>query len=201
MSDDPLGHALTHPLRLDILRMLSEGELAPSEIAAVLGLDVSLVGNHMRTLRERDCIEMARTPRVRNFIKHYYRLAKLPLVSDGSDYRSMSARARRRVVRLTIQAIAVELMNSFRLRVLEDEEDGMRCVLDCVELDEMGRQELAMELEAGQARICEIRDSSADRLRASPETGTAMVLASMAFRRSRPVERPGQRVGLKHKEA
>jgi hypothetical protein len=201
MSDDPLGHALTHSLRLDILGMLSERELAPSEIAAVLGLDVSLVGNHMRTLRERDCIEMARTPRVRNFTKHYYRLAKLPLVSNGSDYRSMSAHSRQRVLRLTIQAIAVELMNSFRRRVLEDKEDGMRCALDCIELDQMGRQELAVELEACQARIREIRDVNADRLAASPETGTAIVMASLAFRRGRRSERPGHRVGLKPKEA
>lgn len=71
--DAKLIKALSHELRVRALQLFNErGEMSPSEIAAAINIDVSLLSYHIRVLRECGCIEQVRTASVRGAVEHFY---------------------------------------------------------------------------------------------------------------------------------
>jgi DNA-binding transcriptional ArsR family regulator len=172
-SSDAIQFALGHPIRVATLAILAEGpSKSPKEIAALLGEGVQVVGNHARALRDRGCIEVARTRRVRNANQPYYRLPEHPTNALG----------------LLIQAIAVELMGALRARTLESDDD-LVAAFAYIELDKQGRRDLARGLERHQERVREIGATAERRLAASGGEGVATVITSMAFERCRPIKK------------
>lgn len=182
--DDAVAYAVGHRIRIDALAILAEGKHSPNKIAEILGEDVSLVGNHVRELYESGCIESAGTAKVRNATEHFYRAITLPYVDDD-EYRAMPAETRRELIGLIIQAIVAEVMASFRAAKMETDED-LWMVWDSMNLDALGRREMADELEARYERFMEIKAKSANRLAKSRESGAMTVVALMGFERSRP---------------
>jgi DNA-binding transcriptional ArsR family regulator len=66
--------ALRHPLRREILRLLSDGRKAsPSEIAEALELPLSNVAYHVRVLAECGVLKAAGKQQVRGATQHFYR--------------------------------------------------------------------------------------------------------------------------------
>jgi DNA-binding transcriptional ArsR family regulator len=182
--DDAVAYAVGHRIRIDALAILAEGKHSPSEIADILGEDVSLIGNHVRELFECGCIESAGTANVRNATEHFYRAVTLPYISDEA-YRAMPQATRREIIGLIIQAIVAEVMASFRAAKMETDED-LWMVWDSMNLDAKGRRELADELAARYERFLEIKANSAGRLAESDEVGTMTIVTLMGFERSRP---------------
>jgi DNA-binding transcriptional ArsR family regulator len=182
--DDAVAYAVGHRIRIDALAILAEGKHSPSQIAEILGEDVSLVGNHIRELYESGCIESAGTAKVRNATEHFYRALELPYV-DGEEYGEMSQETRRELIGLIIQAIVAEVMASFRAAKMETDED-LAMVWDSMNLDALGRHEMAEELTARYERLKQIKAKSANRLAQSGEVGITTVVALMGFERSRP---------------
>jgi DNA-binding transcriptional ArsR family regulator len=70
-----LVRALSHPLRVRILEVLSERVASPNELSAELGVDLSTVAYHTRTLDRCGCLELVDTARRRGATEHFYRAA------------------------------------------------------------------------------------------------------------------------------
>jgi DNA-binding transcriptional ArsR family regulator len=72
--DDPrLVKALAHPLRIQILRVLSDRVASPSEIADEISARLPNVSYHVRFLERVGVVELVRTKQRRGAIEHYYR--------------------------------------------------------------------------------------------------------------------------------
>jgi DNA-binding transcriptional ArsR family regulator len=69
--------ALDHPLRADILRILSEEPTSPNALSSVLGESLGNVAYHTRVLLEYDCIELVCARPVGGTVEHVYK-AKPP---------------------------------------------------------------------------------------------------------------------------
>jgi DNA-binding transcriptional ArsR family regulator len=75
-----LLYSLNHPVRRQILRLLSEGgaEQSPSEMARLIAGGLSMLSFHARTLTEQKVIRCVKTRQVRGATERFY-------VSDISD--------------------------------------------------------------------------------------------------------------------
>jgi len=82
ITDTETVKALSHPLRVQILRLLEEKDMSPVEISSALGLPVNRVSYHMRQLARFDLIKLVKTTPRRGAVEHHYRLQARPRISD-----------------------------------------------------------------------------------------------------------------------
>ena len=81
--DDPrYVKAMSHPLRIRILAILTERTASPVELADWLGASLGVVAYHVRTLHRFGMIELVKETRVRGAVEHHYRAKERPRVSD-----------------------------------------------------------------------------------------------------------------------
>jgi DNA-binding transcriptional ArsR family regulator len=81
--DDPrYVKAISHPLRIRILAILSERTASPVELAEWLDASLGVVAYHVRTLYRVGLIELVKETRVRGAVEHHYRARERPRVSD-----------------------------------------------------------------------------------------------------------------------
>lgn len=91
--DTALAKALSHPVRLQALKILDERVASPSEIADELGLPVSNVAYHVRALLQLECIEEVATRPVRGALEHLYRAVRRPAIA-GDEWEDIPGAAR-----------------------------------------------------------------------------------------------------------
>jgi DNA-binding transcriptional ArsR family regulator len=82
--DTALAKALSHPVRLQALKILDERVASPSEIAEELGLPVSNVAYHVRALLQLECIEEVATRPVRGALEHLYKAVRRPAIPGAA---------------------------------------------------------------------------------------------------------------------
>jgi DNA-binding transcriptional ArsR family regulator len=78
LPDDPTwARAVSHPIRVDIVRLLREGPLSPARASERLGgAPLGTVAYHFRTLERLGVIEVSRRTQRRGAIEHTYRLKR-----------------------------------------------------------------------------------------------------------------------------
>ena len=81
--DDPrYVKAMSHPLRIRILALLTERVASPVELAEWLDASLGVVAYHVRTLHRLGMIELVKETRVRGAVEHHYRAKERPRVSE-----------------------------------------------------------------------------------------------------------------------
>jgi transposase-like protein len=190
--EEMVAYVVKHRIRIDALAIFNERVASPTEIAGVIGENVSKVGHHVKELHEAGCIELVDTKQRRGAIEHFYRATVRPQITDG-EWLSMSEESRREIVALVFQAVVAEGLASLRARKM-DGDDDLHLSWRVLSLDDEGRRELAAEQAESLARIEAIEVRSNARLVESEEEGTSTVAATMGFERSRAGRPLGDRV-------
>ncbi len=80
--DARIARALNHPLRTEIIAILSDTCASPSEMAEMLGEDLSNVSYHTKQLLELDCIEVVGHEKARGMMKTLYRATTKMLLDN-----------------------------------------------------------------------------------------------------------------------
>jgi DNA-binding transcriptional ArsR family regulator len=70
--DQELAHALSHPIRLEILEILREGAASPVEISAETGRRQGVVSYHAGTLVRCGCLELVYSKAKRGGIENFF---------------------------------------------------------------------------------------------------------------------------------
>lgn len=105
--DERLVRALSHPLRVKILEILSERVASPNDLAEELGVDLTHVAYHTRTLDRCGCLELVDTAKRRGATEHFYKAAPgaflswMPLELDARGWEEVTRiveQAHRRVL-------------------------------------------------------------------------------------------------------
>lgn len=92
--DERIAKALGHPTRCEIIAILSDRCASPSEMADMLGEELSNVSYHTKVLYELDCVEVVDKEQVRGAMKTRYRgTTKMLLTSEYWDRLSLTTRA------------------------------------------------------------------------------------------------------------
>jgi DNA-binding transcriptional ArsR family regulator len=87
--DKRLAKALSHPLRTEIIAILTDRCASPRELADMLGEELSNVSYHTNELFKLECIEIVRQERVRGAVKTTYR-ATTRMLLDHEDWDRLS---------------------------------------------------------------------------------------------------------------
>ncbi|HEY4280963.1 MAG TPA: winged helix-turn-helix domain-containing protein [Conexibacter sp.] len=171
ITDPRLIKALAHPLRIRILAILEDRELAsPNELSELLGVSLGVMSYHVRRLHALGFLELVRrTPR-RGAIEHHYRAKARPKVSDEGWAETPSI-VKRAMVGASLEQVST-YVNAAASRGGFDNADAhlSRSVLT---LDERGWKDLAGELAKALETVERIEAESAARLREGGEAVAA----------------------------
>jgi DNA-binding transcriptional ArsR family regulator len=177
ITDTETVKALSHPLRIQILRLLEERDMSPVEISNALGLPVNRVSYHMRQLARFDLVKLVKTTPRRGAVEHHYRLQSRPRISD---------RAWGQVPEIVKQAMSGAAVEQILVHVHSnaaaggfDRPDAHLSRSDMV-LDDRGWKDASAELTRTLARLDKIQTASVERLKKANhdgETRSTVVLA------------------------
>jgi DNA-binding transcriptional ArsR family regulator len=178
ISDPRVIKALTHPLRVQILRALEERTASPSELADEIGAPLGNVSYHVRQLHSLGLIKLVKkTPR-RGAIEHHYKALVQPPITDEA-WAGQPDVVRESVVGSSLGQLG-EAVNAaaagggFRRAEAQ-------LVREELALDDKGFQDVAKELARSQERVTKIRDDAARRLEKSGGESRQANVVTMLF--------------------
>jgi len=175
--DRRLVKALSHPLRLRVLQVLSERVASPNEIAKELGAPLGNVSYHARILLEHECIELVDTQPRRGAIEHYYRATVRPWL-DSRSWVQLPPAMRGQIAGQTLSDLWEDIRAAGESGAFERCDAHVTRTL--ADLDERGWEELGKLLDATLERALQIQTESADR-RAAGESATVRAEIGLLF--------------------
>jgi DNA-binding transcriptional ArsR family regulator len=179
--DELVVFVVQHPIRVDALQILNEGEASAAQIARKTGEDMKKVGHHVKALADAGCIELVRVEKNRGAEEHFYVASLKPCIGDA-EWAMLPPQARHEISALMFQAIVAEALAAFRNGTF-DSRLNRHVSWQPLKLDDEGWTELMQELEDSLERIDAIRLRSEERLIASGETGFQAIAAALGFER------------------
>jgi DNA-binding transcriptional ArsR family regulator len=177
--DARLIEAVSHPIRLETLRIFFYRVASPSEVALELGENVGVVSHHVRVLKELDHIELVKTAQRRGAVEHYYR-AVIPTQIDDSAWAKLPKSRRQELSVLVLQAVFGEVVRAVTKETFDARADRHLSWVP-FSVDEQGWAELTERMAAWLGEIEEVKTASAERLAASNEEGQRVIATLMGF--------------------
>jgi DNA-binding transcriptional ArsR family regulator len=162
-TGDRLLRAISHPIRIEALRVLASRSASPKEIAAECGEPISDVSYHVRYLRREGYVEMVDTEARRGAIEHYYRTTR------SSDSATESLRG--------LIGEAVRALNSSTVDARADRQLSWTTM----ELDEQGWAELVERQRRWRAELEQVEAAAAERLARDGGPGKTVLAATLGF--------------------
>lgn len=160
--DDPrYVKAMSHPVRVRIMAMLSERKASPNELSQWLGTTLGATAYHVRTLHKLGLIELVDETRVRGAVEHHYKAKARPKVTEENWSKA--------------SPVAKQAAVSSQLKILEDHTqasaaaggfDRADAILErrTATVDERGWKALTAEAQKFLERIAKIEADAAKRL-------------------------------------
>lgn len=161
--DQRLVRALAHPLRVQILEVLTERVASPNLIAEQLDLGLTDVAYHTRALSRFGCLDLVGTAQRRGATEHFYKAQPRAFIGDRSWRRVP------RTLRGGISAAALQTFIDKAVDALEagaiDNRDETAFGWTPLRVDQRGWEEIATIVEDAFERIMEAQARSRRRLR------------------------------------
>ncbi|HYH54920.1 MAG TPA: hypothetical protein VD761_12405 [Solirubrobacterales bacterium] len=149
--DQRLVRALAHPLRVQILEVLTERVASPNLIAAELGIGVSHVAYHTRTLDRCGCLELVETAQRRGATEHYYK-AKPHAFIGHPVWRKVPRSVRSGVTAASLQTFMDKAVTALEAGTIDNREDTTFSWMP-VHLDDQGWREVTAILADATERV------------------------------------------------
>lgn len=175
---DRVLKAISHPIRIEILRILSRRVASPNETARELGKSVSNVSYHFKDLREEGCIELVETQPRRGALEHFYR-AKTPPLHDAKSWAKLSKASRDEITEITLRNAIGEAVRALNAGTFNARKDRHLSWMP-LDLDEQGWQELIERQSEWLREIERIGADAAERI-AEGEPRRRVVATMMGF--------------------
>ncbi|HSK50687.1 MAG TPA: hypothetical protein VK889_09380 [Solirubrobacterales bacterium] len=168
--------ALAHPLRVQILEILSERVASPSLLSEQLDAGLTHVAYHTRTLSDCACLELVGTAPRRGATEHFYKAAPRSFVGDRA-WRSVPRSVLGGVSGAALQTFMDKAVAALEAGTLDDR-DGTTLNWVPVELDQRGWEEVATVMARALEEALEAEKRSRKRLarrKGERETVSAVV--------------------------
>lgn len=180
--------ALAHPIRLELLGVLSYRDVSPAEFARHRGEPVSNLTYHFRHLEEMGCIELARTQPKRGSVEHIYRRIKRVVFSDR-DWLMMPDEARQIVASTILRDLVGRMTQALQAGTFTARED-VHITWRPVTLDEKGWSALTELLTRTFDSVSKLEVEAIERMRHSDEEGLEATVALAGFESPRSSDAP-----------
>lgn len=159
--DKRIAKALSHPLRTEIIAILSDRVASPREMADILDEELTNVSYHTKELLKLECIEVVDREQVRGALKTRYR-ATTRMLLDHDDWNRLSKGTR--------TGISLNALNEVIRRASEAVERGSfdkrkdRSIVTIkMDVDERGWVDANQAVRDAVERLLAIEDEAANR--------------------------------------
>lgn len=183
--DQRLIKALSHPLRVQILEILTERVSSPICLSEELGAGLSHVAYHTRTLDKCGCLELVDTAQRRGATEHFYKAAPHAFIGD---------RVWRRVPRSLLGGVSGATLQSFMDRAVAaleagtiDGREDTTLYWMPVRLDEEGWTKVVATMEETVNKVLEVEAECRSRLESRGDGAVSAIIGVASF------ETPGSR--------
>src|SRR3954463_16285070 len=157
ISNPSVIKALTHPLRIQILRSLEDRTASPSELAEEIGAPLGNVSYHVRQLHALGLIKLVKkTPR-RGAIEHHYKAVAQAPISDEA-WAGTPGVVKESVVGTSLGQLGKAVNAAAASGGFKRPEAQL--VREEIALDDKGFSDVAKELQRTTDRLAKIREDS-----------------------------------------
>lgn len=159
--------AMSHPLRAELLMILTEESASPAMMARRLGEPVGNVSYHVNKLVKLGCAEQVGDRPVRGAIEHFFRATERHLV-DTEEWEELQPELKEHLSGEFAQKIIDDILLSLQARILGSDKNFCLTRTKLV-FDEAGRQRVIEIHERARLEIEEEAALSGERMAASGE--------------------------------
>jgi DNA-binding transcriptional ArsR family regulator len=179
--------AISHPLRAEVLRILTERTASPAEMARELDEELSNVSYHTKQLAEFECAELVSTRPVRGALEHFYRATERPLIDVG-EWEELDPVMAENLLCEIVQKTLDDFVAAARAQTIGSN-DHFHLTRTPLLLDEEGMREALEAHERARMEILEIQSRSAQRMVESGDQGVHVSTSQGCFRMPEPRRR------------
>jgi DNA-binding transcriptional ArsR family regulator len=176
---DQVLKAISHPIRIEVLRILNTRVASPNELSRELGESLSNVSYHFKDLRRDGCIELVDTQPRRGAVEHYYK-AKVAPLHDDKSWAKLTKTTRSDITAVTLRGAFGEAVRALNAGTFDARKDRHLSWLP-MEVDEQGWQELVERQTEWLEEVERIKTEAAQRLAEEGKSGQPVVAAMMGF--------------------
>lgn len=170
--------ALSHPLRVEILRHLEDGPTGSKRLSDRINEPLSNVSYHMTVLRDCGVIELVGTRQRRGATEKIFKLKPGDVIGSGR-WREVPVALRTYWAGNAIHGFAERALKAIYAGTLESRE-GSGLSWQALLVDRLGWDEIQHVLSSAEERFRGVAEESAKRME-SPEDGFPVVVAVGAF--------------------
>jgi DNA-binding transcriptional ArsR family regulator len=156
--DQRLVRALAHPVRIQILEILSERVASPNMIATELDTGLSHVAYHTRALDRCGCLELVQTAQKRGATEHFYKARPRVFIGDQA-WRNVPSSIRGAVSAASLQTFMDKAVAALEAGTMDQREDTTFSWMPLY-LDEQGWQEVTAILRESTDRVVKAQEDS-----------------------------------------
>ena len=170
---------LAHPIRLELLGIMSYRDISPKEFARHRREPVSNMGYHFTLLEELGCIELAHERPVRGSVEHIYRRIKRVIFSER-DWLIMPDEARQIVSSTILRDLIGRVTQALQAGTFTAR-PGVHITWRPVTLDEEGWTEITKILSDVFDAVSDAEVRSIKRMRTSGDDGLEATVGILGF--------------------
>lgn len=176
--DQRLVRALAHPLRIQILEILSERIASPNTLSMELETGLSHVAYHTRTLDKCGCLELVGTAQRRGATEHFYKASPGSFIGNR-EWRTVPRSVRGAISAATLQTFLDKAIAALEAGTLDGRDDTIFRWMP-LQLDEEGWKDVVAILEEATNQILSAHLRSQDRLNSGEAKETVSTVIGMA---------------------
>lgn len=171
--------AVNHPLRVQLLAILTSREASPSELSKELGQELGVVNYHARRLEKFGMVEIVREEDVRGSTEHFYRATTRPWW-NSEEWTRLDPSVRSVASAWTVDRLIAEIGGSLNTGKFDNRPDRHLSRSPIV-LDEQGWGRVNDILDEALGAVLDESSASAARMAVSNEEGVSAVVGMVAF--------------------
>ncbi|HEX6456631.1 MAG TPA: hypothetical protein VF009_08960, partial [Solirubrobacterales bacterium] len=156
--DQRLVRALAHPVRIQILEILSEQVASPNMLAAELDTGLSHVAYHTRALERCGCVELVETAQRRGATEHFYKAKPQAFLGDQS-WRRVPRSVRGSLTAASLQTFMERAVSALEAGTMDDREETTFSWMP-LHLDVQGWHEVNDALRQASERVLKAQEGS-----------------------------------------
>ncbi len=176
--DQRLVKALSHPLRVQILELLTERVASPNWLSEQLDASLSHVAYHTRALDKCGCLVLVDTAQKRGATEHFYKATPDAFVGSPA-WRGVPRPVLGGVSGATLQTFVDKAIAALEAGTLDGRDDTVLRWMPLL-LDQRGWEEVVTIMEEATEQILAAQRQSQDRLAASGPKGAISTIIGLA---------------------
>ena len=154
--DQKLVRALAHPVRVQILEILTERVASPNMLAAELDTGLSHVAYHTRTLDRCGCLDLVDTAQRRGATEHFYKARPHAFIGDRT-WRQVPRSIRGGITAASLQTFLDKAVGALQAGTMDSRDDTTFSWMPLL-LDQEGWEEVTTILGEATDRILEAQE-------------------------------------------